>query len=139
MEPLEMLREKIAEFPGYDGDAERRRSDEYVRSYLGEALSDLGVRCALAEDVRARLDDLILRVGFADPHAFVNHHSHHTIAAKSGADGGGAVAAADAETIELADRAETVECAAVPAYLDEAGALLGRREEAIRAYSAEMT
>lgn len=134
-----MLREKIAEFPGYDGDVERRRSDEYVRSYLGEALSDLGVRCALSDDVRARLDDLILRVGFADPHAFVNHHSHHTIAAEPGESDGGAVAAADAETIELADRAGTVDCAAAAAYLDDVGGLLGRREAAIRAYSAEMT
>jgi len=131
-----MLCEKIAEFPGYDGDAERRRSDEYVRSYLGEALSDIGVRCVLSNDVRARLEDLILRVGFADPHAFVNHH---TIATKHGADGGGAVAATDAQTVELADRGGTVDCGAVAAYLDEVVALLGRRDAAIRAYSAGMT
>lgn len=128
-----MLREKIVEFPGYDGDLERRRSDEYVRAYLGEALSDLGVRCTLPADVRARLDDLILRVGFADPRDFVNHH---TIAAKPGADGGGAVAAADAQAVEFADRARALDCAAASAYVDEVGALLERREAAIRAASA---
>jgi len=124
-----MLREKIAEFPGYDGDVERRRSDEYVRSYLGEALSELGARCTLPSDVRARLDDLILSVEFADPHGFVNHH---VIAGQGTADGGGAVAAADAETVELADRAPTLDCAAAAAYLDEVEALLQRRAAAIR-------
>jgi hypothetical protein len=132
MEPLESLREKIAEFPGYDGDVERRRSDEYVRSYLGEALSELGVRCTLSGDVRARLDELILRVGFADPHAFVNRH---IVAAEGVTDGGGAVAAADAETIELADRAADLDCAAAAAYLDDVATLLGRRDAAIRAQS----
>ena len=129
-----MLRAKIAEFPGYDGDAERRRSDEYVRSYLGEALSDLGVRCALASDARARLDELMLRVGFADPRDFVNHH---VIGTKAGADDGGAVASADAETVELADRAAGLDCAAAAAYLDEVESLLSRREAAIRAQSAK--
>lgn len=124
-----MLREKIENFPGYDGDVERRRSDEYVRAYLGEALSAVGVRCTFPPDVRARLDDLILRVGFADPHAFVNRH---IVGAKSVPDGGGAMAAADVETVALADRAAALECGAASAYLDEVEALLGRREAAIR-------
>ncbi len=132
MEPLETLREKIAEFPGYDSDVERRRSDEYVRSYLGEALSDLGARCTLSSDVRARLDELILRVGFGDPHAFINHH---IVAGHGAADGGGAVAAADVETLELADRAAGLDCAAAAAYLDDVDTLLGRRDAAIRAQS----
>lgn len=129
MEPLQMLREKIAEFPGYDGDVQRRRSDEYVRSYLGEALSELGARCTLPSDLRARLDDSILRVEFADPRAFVNHH---VVAAKGPPDSGGAVAEADAETVELADRAAALDCAAASGYLDEVEALLTRREAAIR-------
>lgn len=129
-----MLRGKIAEFPGYDGDTERRRSDEYVRSYLGEALSDLGARCALSSDVRARLDGLMLRIGFADPRDFVNHH---VIGTKAAADGGGAVASADAETVALADRAAALDCAAAPAYLDEVESLLSRREATIRAQSAK--
>lgn len=124
-----MLREKIADFPGYGGDVERRRSDEYVRAYLGEALSALGARCTLSPDVRSRLDDLILRVGFADPHAFVNRH---IVGAKGAPDGGGAVAAADAETVALADRAAALDCGTASAYLDQVETLLGRREAAIR-------
>lgn len=129
MEPLDVLRQKIAEFPGYDGDVERRRSDGYVRSYLGEALSALGARCTFSPDVRTRLDELILRVGFADPHAFVNRH---IVGAKSAPDGGGAVAAIDVETVALADRAPGVDCGAASEYLDEVETLLGRRESAIR-------
>jgi hypothetical protein len=132
MEPIETLREKIAEFPGYDGDIERRRSDEYVRSYLGEALSELGARCTLSSDLRGQLDELILRVGFADPHAFVNHH---IVAPHAAANGGGSVAAADAETVELADRAAGLDCAAAAAYLAAVKALLERRDAAIRAQS----
>ena len=56
MEPLEQLRAKIAGFPGYDGDLERRRSDEYVRSYLGEALADFAGRCTLPAELQARVD-----------------------------------------------------------------------------------
>jgi hypothetical protein len=133
MEPLEILRAKIAEFPGYDDDIERRRSDEYVRSYLGEALSEFGARCTLSADLRARLDEFVLRVGFADPHDFVNHH---IVAATGAADGGGAVAAADAQVVELADRAASLDCAAASAYFDEVEALLARRETAIRAQAA---
>jgi hypothetical protein len=129
MEPLEILRKKIAEFPGYDGDVEKRRSDEYVRSYLGEALSELGARCTLPADVRARLDELILRVEFADPHAFVNHH---IIAGEGPTDTGGAVAAADAETVEVADRAPNLDCEAAAPYFDQVAALLDRREAALR-------
>ena len=123
-----MLREKIAEFPGYDGDVERRRSDEYVRAYLGEALSALGARCTLSPDLQARLGDLILRVGFADPHAFINRH----LVGVKGAPDGGAVAAVDVETIALADRAAALDCGAASDYLDEVETLLGRRDTAIR-------
>ncbi|MGA7095182.1 MAG: hypothetical protein WBX23_14260, partial [Candidatus Cybelea sp.] len=70
MEPLEQLRAKISDFPGYDGELQRRLSDEYVRSYLGEALADLAARGVLPPELRERADDLILRVGFADQHAF---------------------------------------------------------------------
>jgi hypothetical protein len=133
MEPLEILRQKIAEFPGYDDDVERRRSDEYVRSYLGEALTAFAERCTLSADLRTRLDELVLQVAFSDPRDFVNHH---IVAPKGATDGGGAVAAADVEAVELADRAATLDCAAAAAYLDEVEALLARRETAIRAQSA---
>lgn len=130
MEPLEQLRAKIADFPGYDGDMERRRSDEYVRSYLGEALASLASRHALPPDLQERVDALVLRVGFADPRAFT---LHHIVSHKGEPDGGGAVAAADAATVELADEATSVDAASASRYLDDVTALLDRRDAAIRA------
>jgi hypothetical protein len=136
MEPLEQLRAKIAGFPGYDGDLERRRSDEYVRSYLGEALTELAARCELAPELQQRVDELLLRVGFADPRDFA---MHHIIAGKQGTDDGGAVAEADATTVELADRATSLNAASVPGYLDEVIAVLDGREAAIRAATLKTT
>ncbi len=47
---------------------------EYVRSYLGEALTDMAARMRLARRSSASVvDDLLLRVGFADPSAFATH------------------------------------------------------------------
>jgi hypothetical protein len=130
MKPLDQLRAKIADFPGYDGDLERRRSDQYVRSYLGEALADLSARCPLSSELKARLDALVLRVELADPQTFA---ARHVIAARNDPSDGGAVAEADAATVELADRAESVDAASAPGYFDEVTAVLDGREAAIHA------
>ena len=130
MDPLDELRAKIAGFPGYDGDLERRHSDQYVRSYLGEALASLEASVSLVPDVRARLDDLTLRVGFADARAFPAHPTAHP--SESGA---GAVAAADVATIVLADRASSLDASSVPTFLEEVTAALDARDAAIRAAS----
>jgi len=133
MEPLQQLRAKIAEFPGYDGDLERRRSDEYVRSYLGEALAALVARSQLAPDVREKIDDLILRVGFADPRSFA---MHQFIATKPQAGEQDAVADFDAATVTLADRAASVDAASAAQYVDDVTAALDRRDAAMRAASS---
>ncbi|MGA9944377.1 MAG: hypothetical protein WBP75_04990, partial [Candidatus Cybelea sp.] len=101
MELLEQLRAKISGFPGYDGELERRLSDEYVRSYLGEALADLAARDVLPPELRERVDEAILRVGFATQHAFAAHARGKPPDARDES----AVAAADAATVALADRA----------------------------------
>jgi hypothetical protein len=134
MEPLEQLRSKIAGFPGYDDEIERRRSDAYVRSYLGEALADLIARNVLEPAQREQADGLLLRVGFADPHAFVAHHVPGAPAPTEE----GAVAAADAATVTLADRAPSVDAASAAAYLDDVTAALDRRDAAIRAAELKM-
>jgi hypothetical protein len=134
MKPLEELRAKIAGFPGYGSEMQRRLSDEYVRSYLGEALAALAARCTLEPQVRERLDDLIMRVGFADPHAFSNRPTP----AADADDDGGAVAEADFATVELADRAASLDAQAVSSYLDEAVALLDKRDGALRAAAKQM-
>jgi hypothetical protein len=133
MDPLEQLRARIAGFPGYDGDLERRRSDEFVRSYLGEALADLGVRCgSMSPELKQRFDVLLLRVGFADQKAF--HHVVARVHAAASADG--SVAVVDAAAIEVADQAPHVEPDALARYLDEVAATLDRRDAAMRAAAA---
>jgi len=129
MEPLELLRKKIADFPGYDSEIERRRSDEYVRSYLGEALANLAARQTLSPELQERVDALVLRVTFADQQAF----SRRTGIESSGACEEDAVVAADAATIELADRAASLEPATANRYFDEVAAALDGREAALRA------
>jgi hypothetical protein len=129
MEPLEQLRAKIANFPGYDGDMALRRSDEYVRAYLGEALSELAARHIMPPEFVQRLDDLVLRLEFADPRLF---GSRHDVVATKSSDGG-AVAAADVATLALADRAASLEAASAGSYLDEITTILDERDAAIRA------
>ncbi|HEY6327190.1 MAG TPA: hypothetical protein VIW73_11830 [Candidatus Cybelea sp.] len=133
MDPLEQLRARIAGFPGYDGDLERRRSDEFVRSYLGEALADLEVRCgSISPELKQRFDALLLRVGFADQRAF--HHVVARVHAAANADG--SVAVVDAVAVEVADQAPHVEPDALGRYLDEVAATLDRRDAAMRAAAA---
>lgn len=134
MGPLDQLRARIADFPGYDGDADRRRSDEYVRSYLGEALADLAARCTLRAELKERVEALVLRVGFADPRAFA---VHHLVGVKSSDEP--EVAAADAATVEVADRAASVDSESAAGYLDEVAAVLDERDAAIRAAALKMT
>ncbi len=135
MEPLERLRAKIEDFPGYDTDLELRRSDEYVRSYLGEALTEFAQRGNVTAEQQQRIADLLLRVGFADPRNF----AHHLGATRHAAHENDEVAAADAATVELADRAASLDPDATSGYLDEVVALLDVRETAIRAVTLKTT
>ncbi len=130
MEALDELRAKIADFPGYGDDLKLRRSDEYVRAYLGEALAGIGTRCELAPDVRQRLDDLLLRVEFADARAFA---THRVAGASEPRDGVHAVAEADVATVALADRAASIDGVSAPLFFDDVVAVLGERDAAIRA------
>jgi hypothetical protein len=134
MDSLELLHAKIRGFPGYDTALERRHSDEYVRSYLGERLSEMAARCTLPPELQARVDVLLLRVAFANPKDFNAHDVDGTPAGDDGA-----LAATDAATIELADRAETMEPASVAAYLDDATVALDRRDDALRAIALKTT
>ncbi|MGB6518341.1 MAG: hypothetical protein WBE79_07555 [Candidatus Cybelea sp.] len=134
MELLEQLRAKISGFPGYDGELERRLSDEYVRSYLGEALADLAARDVLPPELRERVDEAILRVGFANQHAFAAHARGKTPDARDES----AVPAADAATVALADRAASLDAASAASYLDQVTATLDKRDAAIRAAAPTM-
>jgi hypothetical protein len=133
MDPLDMLRARIAAFPGYDGENNRRLADEFVRSYLGEALVNVaGGNAELPADMQSRIDALLLRVGFADPKSFA---AHGIPTADRSADGG-EVATQDAATVEIADRARSVDPALLNGLLDEVTQTLDRREAAMRAAAA---
>jgi hypothetical protein len=130
MDPLELLREKIVGFPGYDGDLDRRRSDEFVRAYLGEALTELAARCGeLPLELQQRVDALKLRMEFADPKSFATHRLASNVPASS-ADG--VVAEEDVAAVELADRASAIDTGSVARYLDDVTAALDSREAAMR-------
>jgi hypothetical protein len=133
MEPLELLRAKIANFPGYGDDLELRRSDEYVRSYLGEALAELPIRAQLPAALQQRVEELLLRAGFENPRDFA---AHYLAGAKMKPGASEAIAAADAATVALADRAASVDLASAPAYLDAVAAALDARDAAMRAAAA---
>jgi hypothetical protein len=130
MEPLEELRARIANFPGYNGEIERRLSDEYVRAYLGEALAGLAARCSLPAEMQERIDALLLRVEFADQRDFATHPN-----AQEKGDGidDGAVAAKDAAVIDLADRAASVDADSASGYLESVTKVLDERDVAMRA------
>lgn len=129
MEPLDALRAKISGFPGYGDELERRRSDEYVRAYLGEALAAFGARTELPMATRQRLDELTLRLAFADQRAFAEHPSSDQ--PDRGQDG--AVMRADATTVELADRVASLDADEAPHFLEEVASALDQREAALRA------
>lgn len=134
MDPIERLCERIAEFPGYNGEQSRRLSDEYVRSYLGEALADvLGDGASLTPELRSRFDELLLRLGFADPQSFV---THRLVEGLGKDDDGGEVAAQDAATVELADRVRSADAQTAANYLEEIARRLDVRQAAMRAAAA---
>jgi len=128
MQPLESLKAVIADFPGYDENLARDRSDELVRSYAGERLAEMQERL---EPLDAALDDrisqLLLRTAFASQVS----HKLYASSERSEVDAG-PVAAADAQTIALADRAASIVAGGVGAYLDEITAVLDRRDAAMR-------
>jgi hypothetical protein len=134
MDPLQGLRAKIPDFPGYGDELARRHSDELVRSYMGEALVELSTRLApLESDRRQEIDALLLRVGFADQQAFARHGCGPEEERGSECD---AVLADDVETIELADRAPAIDASALRAYLVAVEKVLERRDATLRAAAA---
>jgi hypothetical protein len=134
MDALERLRARIADFPGYDGEHNRRLADEFVRSYLGEALANvLAERSQLSPDLQSRLDALLLQLGFADPKSFATHHVIEGLVKPGEED---EVATQDAATVELADRARSVDPSALPGLLDEVARTLDLRQAAMRAAAA---
>ena len=123
MDPLDQLRSIIPNFPGYDDEDARQLTDELVRSYLGEALARLTERFESRESSGGRMDDLLLRTGFTNQtaiKAYEERMRQHPDAAP--------MAAADLETVALADRAENVTQAELADFLTNVAGVLDRRD-----------
>jgi hypothetical protein len=128
MDPLELLNERIHNFPGYATDTDRRLADEMVRAFLGEMLADLQVKLApLDEAVAGQIGELMFRAGFTNQIAFRPYES----AALDDA-GVAEIAAADAAAVNLADVAATVRKDGLPSFLAEVVAAFDARDAAMR-------
>lgn len=127
MQVPESLQSAIADFPGYGDDLARERSDEFVRSYVGERLADLQQRLQpLDATLNDRFGALLLRTAFVNQVAYklYERDDHSPIDV-------GPVAAADASAVQLAGRASSLDAAQVPQYLDEVTHALDERDTAM--------
>lgn len=121
---MQVLGAKIAGFPGYGDEDARRRSDELVRSYLGEALADLQARVgSLDAATESRLGDLIVRSAFTNQEAYELYEER----AREHPEFDG-IASADARVVETADAASTVDAAGASTYLDRVAEVFDARD-----------
>jgi hypothetical protein len=126
-QPLDFLTEKIPNFPGYATDDDRKVSDELVRSYLGERLAEMETHPGISDDARKSVGDLLLRTAFTNQIAYkVYEESARTN------DDFGAIAAADAATVRLADGAADVTADTVAQFIQQSAQALDGRDLAMR-------
>ena len=132
MDPLELLNERMNDFPGYATDSDRRLADEMVRAFLGEMLADLQVKLApLDEAVTSQIGDLLFRSGFTNQIAFRPYE-----AAELSEAGVTEIATADVRAIDLADVAATVRKDGLPSFLADVTAAFDARDAAMRSLAA---
>jgi len=132
MDPLELLNERIAGFPGYATDTDRRLADEMVRAFLGEMLAELQAKLApLDEELNGRIGDLMFRSGFTNQIAFRPYESVPLDDA-----GVAEIATADARAVDLADVAATVRKDGVRSFLADVTAAFDARDAAMRSLAA---
>ncbi len=123
-QPLELLKSRIPDFPGFADDVSRWRSDELVRSYVGEAVAGAQERLKpLDAALEVRIGDMLIRVGFANPATYQAFEGRDLAKFDDGA-----MATADARVIEIADRAASIDAAALPSYLEELSRSLDHRD-----------
>lgn len=124
MEMLESLRSKIPDFAGYLNEEDRRRSDELVRAYAGEALAALEERVAPGGD--PRFQGPLLRAGFMNQVAF-KAFEYEQLGDRRNEE----VGACDLRLIELADRAASLDAGVIDSYLAEVSAAFDARDRAM--------
>lgn len=109
MDALIRIRGKINDFPGYGSEDKIRLSDEMIRAYVGERLSDLQDR--LAPALQDELEPLIVRT------AFVNQREIRPLEEPNESLDLPALLDADFTLLETADDAAGIEPDGLSAYV----------------------
>ncbi len=127
---MDSLRDRIPDFGGYLNEEDRRRSDELVRSYVGEAIAVLQDRVAPATP-DPRFERTLLRAGFMNQIAFKAFEYAALDEARIYA-----VSRNDLRLVNLADRAPTTDAKDVDAYLAEVAAAFDARDRGMESPAA---
>jgi hypothetical protein len=126
MDDLAFLRERIESYAEYTNAADRRRSDEQIRAYVGEALADLRERLSPRGADGEALERLLLRCEFAD-----QRMAHAFDATSVDPQDVSATTAADRELVTLADDARRREAAGLATLLARIDAAFDRRWQSV--------
>lgn len=128
MTPLEDIKSKIPDYPGYADRDLRARSDEMVRGYAGRRLAQIAERLngTLPQEVRDEYDASLVRCQFTNQSAF------KTIVEAEG-ENFDSLVAADQALVDLADRADQVSAETLPGFLKDVAAALDGRDVAMDA------
>lgn len=130
MDTLASLRGKIPDFTGYLNEDDRRRSDELVRSHVGEALSDLQSRISPGVP-DSRFERVLMRCGFANQTAFKAFE--YMVLGEERVD---AIRTCDLKLLDLADRLPEVPPDGADRALAEIMAAFDERDRAMEVTSA---
>ncbi|HEY8312912.1 MAG TPA: hypothetical protein VIG51_01955 [Candidatus Baltobacteraceae bacterium] len=123
MAALEQIRSAIADFDGYGDEESRRRSDQLIRSYLGERLA--AYRSEHGDS--GAFDALVLRCEFMDQRIFKAFESSNPDRGRIDA-----LLAADLEVVALAGRTAALGLEDLPGFVNASNAALDRRDAAMR-------
>ncbi|MGZ6105581.1 MAG: hypothetical protein ACXWNJ_14825 [Vulcanimicrobiaceae bacterium] len=127
MGALEQIRASIPEFEGYGDEESRARSDELIRSYLGERLSQFeDGHPEWLESCRDAFERLLFRCEFMNQDAFkpFEHVPADDPCIPKLLD-------ADVQVLALADHVAALQGAEVPEFLQKVNAVLDRRDAAM--------
>lgn len=128
MGALEQIRASIPDFEGYGDEQSRALSDERIRSYLGERLSDFeDEHPQWLEACRDAFERLVFRCEFVNQDAFKPFE--HVPADDPRI---AQLLDADARVVSLADRLATLQETEVPEFVRLANELLDVRDAAMR-------
>lgn len=130
---LAYLRARVPAYADYEDEDARHLVDKQVRAYVGEALSSLRerLRKTLSGELAEELENVLLMCEFTNQQ-FVHIIDHASLSN----DDVEHLHTVDRELIETAEKAESIEPAALLGYLKTLAALFARRSKAVFAPAA---